>query len=530
MQIMGDTTMAKAPAKTRKRTSAAANATAPSSLVNSALPALTVRHYCQGIGDSHLLTFRKSDGSLFRMLIDCGVHASITGGGDLIRDIAADIKKETGGKIDVLVVTHEHWDHVSGFTSAAEIFDKSKFAVDEVWMAWSENPKDPDAIAFDRFKAQALSALQGVSAKLDAFKGIDSYLGGLRDGLNSVLGFQFGAAGEKVRAARDAAAALSKKQPPTYMGPETAPFSIPGLPNIRIYVLGPPRSKDALKLETKASEQYPLAADSAPLFLKPLRAALDANNVDVAPSSADYACPFDPHIGTPLSDILAGAVDGETSDFVRRHYSESLPPPGDKPRIDDDTVRDQSWRQIDADWLGIAADLAMQLDRGVNNTSLVLAFEMIDSGRVFLFPGDAQIGNWLSWKDSKWTVDQAKVHAADLMARTVYLKVSHHGSENATPDKNGLGLMTNPDLSAFVPTNKNDAVKVRWGQMPYEAILQALSTKTGGRVIRADDAWLATGNGKPNFAYPSGSILDVRSAVRDRKHGPGGLWVEVDLA
>jgi hypothetical protein len=37
--------------------------------------------------------------------------------------------------------------------------------------------------------------------------------------------------------------------------------------------------------------------------------------------------------------------------------------------------------------------------------------------------------------------------------------------------------MTSPDLSAFIPTNKNDAVKVRWVAMPYDAILQALSTE-----------------------------------------------------
>ncbi|WP_165420697.1 MBL fold metallo-hydrolase [Rhizobium ruizarguesonis] len=526
---MGATIMARTPVKSKKSTSTTVKAKVSVPVMNGVTPAITIRHYCQGIGDCHLLTLRKSDGSLFRMLIDCGVHSSTTGGGDLIRDIAADIKTETGGKIDVLVVTHEHWDHVSGFTSAAAIFNKNNFDVGEIWMAWSENPKDPDAIAFDKFKGQALSALQGASAALDAAKGMNTYLGGLRDGLNSVLGFQFGAAGEKVRAARDAAAALSEKQPPVYLGPETAPFSIPGLPNMRIYVLGPPRSKDALKLETKASEQYPLAADSAPLFLKPLRAALDANNTDGV-YAADYACPFDPHIGTPLSEILAGAVGSEVSDFVRRHYSESLPPPDDKPKIDDETVRDQSWRRIDADWLGIAADLAMQLDRGVNNTSLVLAFEMIDSGRVFLFPGDAQVGNWLSWQNAKWTLGQTEVKAVDLMARTVYLKVSHHGSENATPEKNGLGLMTSPDLSAFIPTNKDDAVKVRWGAMPYDAILQALSAKTKGRVIRADDTWLANTNGKPDFAHPSGSVLAVRNAVRDPKRGTGGLWVEVDLA
>ena len=66
-----------------------------------------------------------------------------------------------------------------------------------------------------------------------------------------------------------------------------------------------------------------------------------------------------------------------------------------------------------ADWLGIAADLAMQLDRGVNNTSLVLAFEFVASGRVVLFPGDAQVGNWLSWQKVKWPVGTKEVEAIE---------------------------------------------------------------------------------------------------------------------
>ncbi|TIV54712.1 MAG: hypothetical protein E5V88_04190, partial [Mesorhizobium sp.] len=62
-------------------------------------------------------------------------------------------------------------------------------------------------------------------------------------------------------------------------------------------------------------------------------------------------------------------------------------------------------------------------------------------------------------------------------------------------------------------------MKVHWGEMPYGAILTALETKTKGRVIRADDPWLANANGKPAFASPSGSILAVRSAPRDRARG-----------
>jgi hypothetical protein len=46
---------------------------------------------------------------------------------------------------------------------------------------------------------------------------------------------------------------------------------------------------------------------------------------------------------------------------------------------------DVSWRRIDSDWLGVSADLAMQLDSRTNNTSLALAFEFTDTGRVLLF-------------------------------------------------------------------------------------------------------------------------------------------------
>jgi beta-lactamase superfamily II metal-dependent hydrolase len=520
MQSMEMTTLGRRP--TRKRAPAGS---APES--RSAAAVVTVRHYCQGIGDCHLLTFQKEDGALFRMLIDCGVHSSIAGGADLVRDIVADIKEETGGRIDVLVISHEHWDHVSGFSSAAELF--AEFSIGEVWMAWTEDPNDADAVGLDKFKAQTLSALQGASRRLDATREASQFTVGLRDGLQSVLGFNFGAAGERVRAARDAAGRLASNQPPVYLGPETAPFSISGLPNLRVYVLAPPRNKASLRLEEKESEMYALSGKSAKQHLKALSAGLAANSADME-ARTDDAAPFDPGLGNDLTAALEGGIDGDVAEFVRRRYSGRLPSPSERRAIDDETATDQSWRRIDADWLGVAADLAIQLDRGINNSSLVLAFEAIDTGRVYLFPGDAQIGNWLSWKDVAWTVDNNTVQAADLVARTVFLKVSHHGSRNATPEKRGLDLMTKPGLAAFIPTNKDDAVKVHWGEMPYEAILTALAAKTSGRVIRADDSWIGETGGKPSFDVPSGSILAVRNAARDRDRGKGGLWVELDLA
>jgi hypothetical protein len=169
----------------------------------------------------------------------------------------------------------------------------------------------------------------------------------------------------------------------------------------------------------------------------------------------------------------------------------------------------------------MAADLAMQLDAGINNTSLVLAFEFIDTGRVLLFPGDAQIGSWQSWQTLEWEIDGHVVSLADLLARTVYIKVAHHGSQNATPHRLGLEQMTHPDLSAFIPVNQADAKKARWHAMPFDKILSELTRRTAGRIVRADDPWSFDAHGKPSFAVPSGSIRALRH------EGQG--WVELEV-
>ena len=83
---------------------------------------------------------------------------------------------------------------------------------------------------------------------------------------------------------------------------------------------------------------------------------------------------------------------------------------------------DQGWRRIESDWLGVAGRLALQLDSHTNNTSLALAFELEPSRRVLLFPGDAQVGNWMSWAGSQWRLNTGSsatrtVTAADLLAR-----------------------------------------------------------------------------------------------------------------
>lgn len=464
-----------------------------------------IRHYCQGLGDCHLLRFVKDDGTFWHLLIDCGIHGSVKGGSEIMDRVVANIAEVTTF-IDVLAITHEHIDHVSAFLSAAEHF--ANLEVGEVWMAWTENPRDAQAREFDTFKVQALSALQRASLRMDGLSALDANTRRVRDGLQAVLGFQFGAKGERVRAARDAGAALAPEGAIRYLEPGKPPLQPKGVNNLRVFVLGPPRDTAFFGIRERASEMYSAAAANDAAAVHRLDRALGRDSVCHA---QDDDAPFDPNLGLALDDALgSNEIADDDQANLRRLVHEVY----DK--------KDDDWRRIDGDWLGISADLAMQLDDRTNNSSLVLAFEFIDSGRVMLFAADAQVGNWLSWQETKWTVDGQAVTGPDLLARVVYYKVGHHGSQNATLKTKGLQLMNDPDLSAFIPTNEEDAKNVKWEAMPFRGIMEDLTLRAQDRVIRADDAWLADDTPAARFRKRTGSLVSVQP-------GGEGLWVDVEV-
>ena len=128
----------------------------------------------------------------------------------------------------------------------------------------------------------------------------------------------------------------------------------------------------------------------------------------------------------------------------------------------------------------------MALDSVTNNTSLVLAVEL-GGADVLLFAADAQVGNWLSWQNLKWSFDDRTVTGPDLLSRTIFYKVGHHGSHNATLRDKGLELMTQLSIAA-IPVYHDMAVKNHWGNMPLPALVERLkgAAKTG--LLRSDEA------------------------------------------
>src|SRR5262245_29082887 len=76
--------------------------------------AIEMRMYNVGFGDCFLLRFPTSDGER-RMLVDCGYHSQGVGkfkDAALVQQIKEDLK---GEPLDVVVATHRHQDHISGY-------------------------------------------------------------------------------------------------------------------------------------------------------------------------------------------------------------------------------------------------------------------------------------------------------------------------------------------------------------------------------------------------------------------------------
>ncbi|HEU0053613.1 MAG TPA: MBL fold metallo-hydrolase, partial [Longimicrobium sp.] len=149
-----------------------------------------VRMYRQGLGDCFLLSFPRGDGGRFHLLIDCGVILGTPSPEAAMEKVARSILDETGGRVDVLVATHEHWDHLSGFLQARPAFERLQ--VGEVWLAWTEDPSHPLAEELRRDRRKQVAHLRAAAERM---KGAAAF-GELAKGVTEVLGFfGLGAAG-----------------------------------------------------------------------------------------------------------------------------------------------------------------------------------------------------------------------------------------------------------------------------------------------------------------------------------------------
>ena len=407
---------------------AAAGAKAAKASAKGAEGPLLVRMYRVGFGDFFLVTVPTADGPRF-ILIDCGVHL-----GDLgtMSDCVRDMAEYTDRKLALVIVTHRHADHISGFGSEEEQF--KEFEVESVWITNRLAPDNP----------QAVKTMQQVTA--------------LAQHLQLALGAREDNAGKRAKAMAGNALGIAKASNADAMRVVTSGFK--NKPDIHYYEAG-----------------------DEPALPKSLQGALTARIL--GPVGKDAAAEFkaaDNKAAQYLAAVEDNGLPGGTFQPFDRRWPASAQ---DYPE-----AAFRSWRSsvfMEQKLIAMQPDMlaaaAATIDGTLNNQSLVVLFSC--RGKQLLFVGDAQWGNWASWlygRPVKGKDPGITPEARDLLSTIDFYKVGHHGSKNATPIP-AVGAMR--WQCAGMCSTQDDC----YSDVPRLPLLDALDERTGKQMVRSD--WIA---------------------------------------
>lgn len=391
--------------------------------------------YHVGFGDCFLIILPDKR----TILIDAGFHGQGKGefsGNALperIRDDLIEIRDEA--RLDVVIATHRHQDHIYSFNSE----NWGEIEVGEVWLPWVEDRSNPQAKklwAKQQSFAMNLAAaapMLGLSAEEKESMNFLLWNAGIEMGLS-----EFAVGGWSNAGALDTlheGFARRDRQKPRFLPeglsfPET--FETSALPGVKVHVLGPARDADLIEHLDPASdgETYKAFALAASAGLRP---------------SEDAACaPFGAAWQVPETEVA------------------------DSPPLQDKDIERLNDLVQSAD----AVFAATKVDGMINSTSLVLILE-IGKARL-LFPGDAEWGTWKRILDDE--------SARTLLKSCTFLKVGHHGSHNATA-KTLVEKVLPHGIPAFLPTQEGPGKYRR--NIPLRDLLGALELR-GITCIRSD--------------------------------------------
>ncbi|MGK2856809.1 MAG: MBL fold metallo-hydrolase [Thermoanaerobaculia bacterium] len=391
-----------------------------------------IRMYNVGLGDSFLIRFPGTNRD-HNVLIDCGVHPSGPGPytmSQVVDQIIADVTDDgEKPRIDVVIATHRHRDHVVGFESARW----REVEVGEVWMPWTEHPTDPQAKKIrDKQSKKALTihkALREMNAPLAIMEIVDNSLTNAK-----AMATLHGGFANKARV---------RYLPPKARSAQT--FQTDLLPGVTIHAMGPSRDPEVIRdMDPPKGGAYELR-----------RAAAEGGGNGSAASL--FAKSF---------ELTGAAFDAQLAAF----------------KLTQRNLRDLEKLAAEDPFA-----VAVQLDKAVNGTSLLLMFE---SGRAhLLFPGDAQWGTWQN------ALADPEFH--ELLERTNFLKVGHHGSHNATPRNFVETVLDKGGFSAMVCTRETKKFK----KIPLPSLLKALGQRSSHRVARSDETGTVKGFKRSGDVY-----------------------------
>lgn len=367
---------------------------------------IEVRMYQVGFGDCFLLSVRYprplADGRAERhVLVDFGsTHSPRSHKVDMAA-VAGRIAEDCGGRLDVVVVTHRHKDHLSGFAN-----DDAALTIDElrpglIVRPWTEAPDlaaDATAPVGAASRRLLLGLNEGHAFAQQLAAAIGEHHRGLRDRVRKLADEQVKNAEAVARLDEWAAGADDE-----YLHAGMASKMEQVVPGMSVEVLGPPtveQHPDVVNARARDPEYWMLYQGfvAAGLPIATLAADDHAPDDEADPDldGADEEEAFRAGMATLARDIPAGPARW-LADKLRRQQVHSL------------------------------KRIVRSLDDALNNTSLILLLTI--GNKRLLFPGDGQIENW------RFTLDRLPKDRAlrkRLGAVDLY-KVGHHGSRNATP-------------------------------------------------------------------------------------------------
>jgi len=391
---------------------------------------LRVRMYRVGFGDFFLLTVPATGGPK-HILIDCGVHSKDT---HSIQAAVNHMAAETGKHLALIIVTHRHADHVTGFSKCKDVF--KDFKVERIWMSWYENPKDARAVALQaNIAAVATQLAHALAARNDPDDApYRNMIGNITEAL-SATGTQNPGAFEVLRG-------FPGSPPIDYYKAGDTPTLPPDLvaAGLSAQVLGPPADSSIMSKTDNSKEEY-LASE----------AATEEGHIRLF-SRAFWIAP--------------------------EKYKNAL--------IDTDDIVAMQERvaSVQPDMLAARAAVANNV---INNQSLVTLFTF--KGKTLLFAGDAQWGNWANFLFGGLTGTTLKAESKAILGKLDFYKVGHHGSTNATP-KDALAAMKDGCVAMC-----STAVGA-YNEVPRAALITAIDQKTHNQLARSDQ--VAAGDAKPD--------------------------------
>jgi hypothetical protein len=356
--------------------------------------AVQIRSYQVGFGDCFLLSFIYGDSKRHHVLIDFGT-TSLPGVKTRqsihMRKVADHISSVCGKDgLTAVVATHRHADHISGFGTDAATGESGevirRLAPCVVLQPWTE---DPDASRNARTATRDSSRsrksfVAGLAAMHEVAAMVADAARRSQPAMSASLRRQLSFLGSDNLRNRSAVENLMK------MGRRRGAVAVWAhygsksglerrLPGVKVHVLGPPSLEQSEKIRTmrrRDPDQFWHLLSRAPSMHagKAGRRGADRGGDPRMRPEARWFC-----------------------DRLRKLNGEQL------------------------------LEIVRTLDQQMNNTSLILLFEVF--GMKLLFPGDAQIENWSYALEDAPQAQQNR----ELLAGVDVYKVGHHGSLNATP-------------------------------------------------------------------------------------------------